>query len=156
MSFNLITKITNYLIGITHFDLHTTTFMLPFLPQTMIIPPQAAYLYYGNWTAEVDEIVLTTIIKLKGATRWTLPDFPNWFLLTAQQEVRTNLDIHFTEAEIKQRLDFMKLRFETFNSTLGEGASWDVGAAYVRANDNLWMAILHVLFLTIMYYVYDL
>lgn len=111
----------------------------------MIIPPQAAYLYYGNWSPEVDEIVLSTIIRLKGATRWQLDDFPSWFLLTAQQEVRAKLDIQFTEAEIKQRLDFMKLRYETFNATLREGASWDVGAKFVRANDDLWAAILQVL-----------
>ena len=110
----------------------------------MIIPPQKSYLYYGNWSPEVDEAVLNTIINLKRATRWTLPDFPNWFLLTAQQEVRDKIDIQFTEAEIKQRLDFMKLRHETFNATLGEGASWDVGAAYVRANDGLWVTILQV------------
>lgn len=114
----------------------------------MIIPPQEAYLYYGNWSPEVDEIVLNTVIKPNGATRWTLPDFPHWFLLTAQQEVHTKLNIHFTEAKIKQRMDFMKLRFETFNSALREGASWDVGAGYVRANDSLWTTILQVLCFT--------
>lgn len=53
----------------------------------MIIPAQAAYLYYGNWLAEVDEIVLNTIIKLKQETRWMLPDFPHWLFTTTQKEL---------------------------------------------------------------------
>ncbi|XP_042058915.1 uncharacterized protein LOC121803301 isoform X2 [Salvia splendens] len=65
-----------------------------------------------------------------------LPDFPPWFFMTAQKELQSNTGIQFTEAEIKQRMDFMKLRYKTFKQVQTEGASWDVGAQYLRANDD--------------------
>ncbi|KAG6415896.1 hypothetical protein SASPL_123315 [Salvia splendens] len=51
----------------------------------------------------------------------------------------------FSEPELKQRLDFMKLRYTTFKAVVGnKGASWDVQAEFVRANDELWEKILKV------------
>ncbi|XP_042058916.1 uncharacterized protein LOC121803301 isoform X3 [Salvia splendens] len=70
-----------------------------------------------------------------------LPDFPPWFFMTAQKELQSNTGIQFTEAEIKQRMDFMKLRYKTFKQVQTEGASWDVGAQYLRANDDVWEKI---------------
>lgn len=114
------------------------------LAKKMIIPPQASYLYYANWSTEVDEIVLNTIIKLKQETTWMLPDFPQWFLMTAQRELQLNTGIMFTEVEIKQRMDFLKLRFKTFKGLQIQGGSWDVGAKIIRANDEIWEKILQV------------
>ncbi|KAG6402885.1 hypothetical protein SASPL_135099 [Salvia splendens] len=108
----------------------------------MIIPPQASYLYYANWSTESDEIVLNTIIKLKQETRWMLPDFPSWFMMTAQWELKLTTGSMFTEAEIKQRMDFMKLWFKTFKGVQMEGGFWDVGAKIIHANDDIWEKIL--------------
>lgn len=47
------------------------------------------------------------------------------------------LSIQVTELDIKQRLDFMKLRYDTFNAFQEDGALWDVGATFVQANDAL-------------------
>ncbi|XP_042006892.1 uncharacterized protein LOC121755637 isoform X1 [Salvia splendens] len=62
--------------------------------------------------------------------------------MTAQQEVAAKMSIQVTESEIKQGLDFMKLRYDIFKRLQDDGASWDVGAAFVRASDDLWATIL--------------
>ncbi|KAG6412480.1 hypothetical protein SASPL_125159 [Salvia splendens] len=97
----------------------------------MLIPQQAVYLYYDNWTLEIDEIVLNMIIKLKRETQWKFDDFPTWFLMTAQHEVQTKTNILLTEVDIKQRLDFLKQRYTTFKAVVGyKGASYDVKAKF--------------------------
>ena len=115
------------------------------ITKNMIIPPQAVYLYFGNWTPEIDELVLDMIIKLKGETQWMLDEFPSWFLMTAQREVLSKTNILFTEPELKQRLDFMKLRYTTFKAlSRTHGAYYDVQAEFVRANDEVWERIFKV------------
>ncbi|KAG6436558.1 hypothetical protein SASPL_101459 [Salvia splendens] len=77
----------------------------------MLIPQQAVYLYYGNWTLEIDEISKANILP--------------------------------TEVDIKQRLDFLKLRYTTFKAVVAyKGASYDVEAKLVRAADETWEEIL--------------
>lgn len=111
----------------------------------MLIPQQAVYLFYGNWTLEIDEIVLNVIIKLKRETQWKLDDFPTWFLMTVQHKVLTKTNILLTEMDIKQRLDFLKQSNTTFKATAGyKGASYDLQAKLVRATDEIWGKILKV------------
>ncbi|XP_042002433.1 uncharacterized protein LOC121751698 [Salvia splendens] len=109
----------------------------------MLIPQQAVYLYYGNWTLEIDEIVLNMIIKLKRETQWKLDEFPSSFILMAQHAVKTKTKILLTEVDIKQRLNFLKQRYTTFKAVVGyKGASYDVEAKFVRAPDEIWEEIL--------------
>ncbi|KAG6411708.1 hypothetical protein SASPL_129792 [Salvia splendens] len=105
----------------------------------MLIPQQAVYLYYGNWTLEIDEIVLNMIIKLKRETQWKFDEFPSSFILTAQHAVKTKTNILLTEVDIKQRLNFLKQRYTTFKAVVGyKGASYDktpFAAAYYHRDD---------------------
>lgn len=111
----------------------------------MIIPPQAVYLYFGNWTREIDELVLDMIIKLKRETHLMLDEYPSWFLLTVQREVHSKTNILFSEPELKQRLDFMKLRYNTFKAVVGnKGFTWIQQSEFVRAKDELWEKIMKV------------
>ncbi|KAG6388815.1 hypothetical protein SASPL_150251 [Salvia splendens] len=111
----------------------------------MYFPPQAAYLYYGYWTMELDEIVLNTINKLKMETQWKLDVFPDWFCEKAQHAVQTKTNITLTKVDIKLRLDFLKKRYTTFKAvTKNKGASYDVEAKVVRASDVIWEAMLNV------------
>ncbi|KAG6385470.1 hypothetical protein SASPL_154305 [Salvia splendens] len=63
--------------------------------------------------------------QAEGETHWKIDDFPSWFLMTAQQEVQSKTNILITEVDLKQRLDFMKLRLN-----------------FVRATDDIWEKIL--------------
>ena len=54
--------------------------------------------------------------------------------MTAQQEVQSKSNILLSELDLKQRPDFLKIRYYTFKAVVGyKGASWDMQAEFVRA-----------------------
>ncbi|XP_042006980.1 uncharacterized protein LOC121755694 isoform X2 [Salvia splendens] len=132
-----------YLIAASHHEESHYLHSIPSITNTMFIPQQAVYLYYDNWTLEIDEIVLNMIIKLKRETQWKFDEFPSWFVLTVQHAVQTKTNILLTEVDIKQRLDFLKQRYTTFKEVVGyKGVSYDVEAKFVRVPDEIWVEIM--------------
>ncbi|KAL1545563.1 hypothetical protein AAHA92_22272 [Salvia divinorum] len=105
----------------------------------MNIPQQSSFLYEGKWSPEIDIILVDTIISLKRETRWTLHEFPSWFLLTAVQEIEINIGVLFSEVDLCDRLEVLRVRYRTFKEVLGHcGAYWDMPSKCVIANNALW------------------
>ncbi|XP_042006983.1 uncharacterized protein LOC121755694 isoform X5 [Salvia splendens] len=142
-----------YLIAASHHEESHYLHSIPSITNTMFIPQQAVYLYYDNWTLEIDEIVLNMIIKLKRETQWKFDEFPSWFVLTVQHAVQTKTNILLTEVDIKQRLDFLKQRYTTFKEVVGyKGVSYDVEAKFVRVPDEIWVEIMKKTLFAAAYY----
>ena len=114
-------------------------------------PPQAAFLYYGPWTAEADLILLDTMIKLKKETNWTENQFPSWFLMTAEQELRSKAGVLVSEEDISKRLVVLLRRYKIFKDvSLKFGAKWDRPTNYIIACEDVWTRIMKVF---VIYYI---
>ncbi|KAL1543544.1 hypothetical protein AAHA92_20506 [Salvia divinorum] len=109
----------------------------------MNVPKQTSILYHGVWTSETDTILSDTIIGLKKETRWTESYFPSWFLMTAEQELKTKAGVVVSEDEVSTRIDVFHKRYQIFKDVVGLcGAQWDRPTNTVVAGDDVWDKIM--------------
>ncbi|KAL1554874.1 hypothetical protein AAHA92_15382 [Salvia divinorum] len=84
---------------------------------SMKIPNQDAFFYKGSWSPEVDDKLLSTIIRLE-------------------------LGCNFTRIEIHQRVTLLESRLRTFKEILATpGICWDLSQKAIIANEVVWNKI---------------
>ncbi|KAG6411609.1 hypothetical protein SASPL_129692 [Salvia splendens] len=99
----------------------------------MNIPPQAAFLYRGEWSPNCDSIFVACLIRFKGETHWTKTVFPSWFLLTVVAEIKDQAGVVFTERKLKDRVEILRSRYHTFKGVIRHGAVWDMPTKSLNA-----------------------
>lgn len=111
----------------------------------MDIPPQNAFLYQGKWSPMIDNILIDTIMKLKGETKCTLDAFPSWFMMTATRRIESDTGVVCSEVELMERVDVLRTHYFTFRS-LGRrrDAHWEQSTKSIIADDRVWEIILKV------------
>ncbi|KAL1549623.1 hypothetical protein AAHA92_17703 [Salvia divinorum] len=108
----------------------------------MNIPLQLCFLYKKCWTPEIDTVLVDTIVRLKDQTKWVLTEFPNYFFFTAAKEIKNLRGTCFTEDELRKRVKFMQVRYQTFKEIINhEGAFWDMPSKSVIVADDVWIKI---------------
>ena len=114
---------------------------------SMNIPKQDAFFYKGSWSAEVDDKLLSAIIRLRRRDPWIGDVIPGWAIIEASDLFYRELGSNFTLTEIHQRVKLLERRFRTFKEILDTpDIIWDLSHKIIRANDVVWNKIFQVHF----------
>ena len=119
------------------------------------IPPQSVFLYNGKWTQEVDNLLLTTMIRLRDASNWSGFVIPTHFLMEASDVVYEKFKIRFTRHELYDRLQSLENRFRSFNNVIDvSGVIWNANPNTITASDDIWRSIFKVWYTSKMFLMY--
>ncbi|XP_042067473.1 uncharacterized protein LOC121810814 [Salvia splendens] len=106
------------------------------------IPPQDSFLYKGRWTAEVDSVMLSVIIREKRANNWSGTVIPIPVLEEAVATISLETGVSFTWRELYERFQFMEKRYHAFNLvTRTRGVSWYVHSNTIIGPEPTWKAL---------------
>ncbi|KAL1548832.1 hypothetical protein AAHA92_17016 [Salvia divinorum] len=105
----------------------------------MSIPLQEKFFFKGLWTSTVDDIILTTAIRMKSIHGWDGKLIPIEVFFEASYAIHTKLGCQLTPDEIKERMQLLELRYRISKAVVATtGARWEVKKYYVVANEAVW------------------
>lgn len=111
----------------------------------MSIPLQDKFFYKGLWTPSVDDVILSTAVKMKAVHRWNEKQVPAEVFFEASHDVQTKLDCQLTPDDIKERMQFFELRYRTFKTLVATyGITWFVKDHFIEANEAMWKKVFKV------------
>ncbi|KAL1563579.1 hypothetical protein AAHA92_06029 [Salvia divinorum] len=109
------------------------------------IPPQEAFFYNGKWSQQLDRLLLSTVLRIKGRQPWAGNAVPESVMYEAMKSIIKEGDAsEICINDIKVRLDELKARYTTFNELVAtRGVQWDHDSNVVIADDEIvWRKIL--------------
>ncbi|KAG6433132.1 hypothetical protein SASPL_104740 [Salvia splendens] len=118
----------------------------------MNIRPQALFFYRGKWPANLDDQLLTTVVRMKDELHVEGSVIPEETLVEARAKIearfgkgedRGSLWFGFTSDECQERLQFLHTRLETFNVVVSTpNVWWSSKLKVVDATDSVWSQLL--------------
>ncbi|KAG6425276.1 hypothetical protein SASPL_115704 [Salvia splendens] len=107
-----------------------------------LIPNQATFFYRGKWTASMDTLLLSTVIKVR-PSRSSADDFVTDAVLNHACMVINNcFTTTITCADIVSRLELLRVRLQTFNEVVRTpGVRWDLDEKRIIADNETWKFI---------------
>ena len=77
---------------------------------------QDGYLYHGIWTAELDNLIVSSILREKQLHQFAGFVFPPEFLYDAEATIKEETDTRVNRDDVYNRLHFPEHRHQTFKS----------------------------------------
>ncbi|XP_042000801.1 uncharacterized protein LOC121750345 isoform X2 [Salvia splendens] len=109
---------------------------------SMSIPLQAKFFFKGLWSPSVDDVILSTAIRMKSVRGWNGKQVPAEVFFEASHAVLTKLGCKLTPDDIKERMQFFELRYRTFKAVVATyGVTWDVKDHIIQADEAVWKKI---------------
>lgn len=109
------------------------------------IPPQSVFLYKSNWTPEIDEVMLRTIIKMKKAAKWDGIVIPPEFLREVIDVINAEVGILFSWDDVYGRWLFFERRYRSFTDVIAvSDIHWNVNTDVITGPESAWKDILKV------------
>ncbi|KAL1549518.1 hypothetical protein AAHA92_17616 [Salvia divinorum] len=117
------------------------------------IPGQEFFFYKGNWTSEVDSLLLSIITKSKSAAEWDGSVIPLDLLEQVASVIVAELGLTFTWRELYERFRFFEHRYRAFKLVLDtDGVSWNFNTNLVFGAEPIWENLIQMNKLTTTYY----
>ena len=112
----------------------------------MNIHPQAMYLYKGKWSPQADDLLLSTAMQVKSTLHDNHMGVPDGAIFEAGVKMVSDLGVHFSLSEMKERVTLYEARYRTFKRVVATpGARWDTTNKVVDASDAIWAEMLKVI-----------
>ncbi|KAG6427637.1 hypothetical protein SASPL_111883 [Salvia splendens] len=109
----------------------------------MDIPPQDLFFFKGKWSVELDDQLIATLVGMKEELREEWPSIPNEVLVVASMKVDAVSSIKLSIEELKDRVQFLATRYETFHAVVSTpGVLWYPNLKVVDAVDSVWVQLM--------------
>ncbi|KAL1545736.1 hypothetical protein AAHA92_22425 [Salvia divinorum] len=109
------------------------------------IPTQSVFLYKGKWTSRIDDLLITTTMRVKCDHPWPGSEVPSRVVFEVGSVVEKELGVKFTLLELSHGYLVVEQRYLTFKQVVAWlGTSWLTSVKLVVADDSLWKKIFQV------------
>ncbi|KAL1564788.1 hypothetical protein AAHA92_07086 [Salvia divinorum] len=106
-------------------------------------PPQSVFLYKCNWTAEIDEVMLCTILRMKKAANWEGTVIPPEFLREAITDIKAEVGIQFSWDDVYRSWLFFEHRYRAFTDlVVVYSVHWNANTNVVTTPESVWDGVL--------------
>ncbi|KAL1544477.1 hypothetical protein AAHA92_21323 [Salvia divinorum] len=121
------------------------------------IPGQEFFFYKGNWTSEVDSLMLSIITKSKSAAEWDGSVIPLDLLEQVASVIMAELGLTFTWRELYECFQFFEHRYRAFKLVLDtDRVSWNFNTNLIFGAELIWENLIQMnKLITTYYYVRD-
>ncbi|KAL1568240.1 hypothetical protein AAHA92_03633 [Salvia divinorum] len=107
------------------------------------IPRQEFFLYKSKWSAEVDSVMLSFIVRAKNVAQWSGTVIPIPILEEAVAAIHAATRLSFTWRELYERFQFFEQRHHAFQLVVHtRGVFWNVNNNTMSASPSIWEDIL--------------
>ena len=114
---------------------------------------QDEYLYHGIWTAELDNLIVSSILREKQLHQFVGFVFPPEFLYEAEATIEEETGIRVSRDDVYNRLQFLERRYRTFKSLVDHpNTRFEPSSNKIFASGKTWTAILKVILISIFWY----
>ncbi|KAL1544819.1 hypothetical protein AAHA92_21622 [Salvia divinorum] len=104
---------------------------------------QNEYFYHGGWTPEMDNLLLTSILREKQMHSFEGTVIPVEFLYEAEATIEEETGVRVNRDDVYNRLQFLEHRYRSFKGLVDHaGTRWDKPSNKVFASEKTWTAIL--------------
>lgn len=123
-----------------------TTMQPYFSPMTLLnVPLQSQFFCNGNWSPNVNGVLIDVMLVLKKETRWEGDDFPTNVMHLVSHEMFDRCAFRFSEVSLVIRMCFLAVRRRTFHVIISaRGTYWNRRENFVYAADSVWVTIMQV------------
>ncbi|KAL1564145.1 hypothetical protein AAHA92_06533 [Salvia divinorum] len=106
------------------------------------IPNQKTFFYNGKWTPKTDNLLLSNIIRMRGARPWQGNTIPDSVVLEAAAAINQEIGGQLTVTDLNIWLKVLRERYTTFNQLVTtKGVYWDIPYHVVLAAEEVWKKI---------------
>ncbi|XP_041993027.1 uncharacterized protein LOC121809538 [Salvia splendens] len=107
------------------------------------IPQQGFFFYKSSWTAEVDSLLLSLIIKTKEMNKWSGSVIPIPILEEVAEVLTKEVGVPFTWPQLYERFQNLEERHILFDKVVKtNGVYWNANTNVVMAPEQVWKPIL--------------
>lgn len=106
------------------------------------IPPQKAFLYQGKWIREMDTLLLSTMVNMRGGREWGDECGSEEVLRILRGVINPPFGAGLSTDDISIQVKFMNAWFLTFKKVVKtNGAYWNMKDKIVSADEPTWKLI---------------
>lgn len=103
------------------------------------------FFYKGKWTANVDNLLLSNVIRMRGVHPWEGNNIPDAVIAEAATSINQAIGGEFTITDLNIRLKVLEECFTTFNKVVATaGVHWNMPDKIIEADDEVWKTIFQV------------
>ncbi|KAG6424910.1 hypothetical protein SASPL_115333 [Salvia splendens] len=108
-----------------------------------VLSSQSSFLYEANWSPEIDNLLLGTLLSLKRAKAFKGTVFPSGFILDVAAAIEYELGFAFEWFEVVDRLHFLEKLYTTFKEpTHAEWTYWNPESNLLIVIQDSWESML--------------
>lgn len=112
----------------------------------MDIPPQAIFFFKGKWSVELDNQLLSELVRVKEEQGEIHSGLADEALIDARAKVEAVAAIKFNIDELQARVHFLASRYEIFHVLVSTpGVCWYPNLKVVDAADIVWGKVMQVM-----------
>ncbi|KAG6427377.1 hypothetical protein SASPL_111620 [Salvia splendens] len=94
----------------------------------------------GKWTAAMDTLLLSTVIKMRAGRASNDDSVTEAELNEACKVIKLRFSTEITCADVVSRLELLRVRYEMFNKVVSTpGVRWDLDDKLIVADESTWM-----------------